>query len=187
MAIAAPETRCSSCACSAFHGDGQAAYCGTCGHPRSAHHGDGFRCASCRTPVGDEVAFCTGCGAPIDRRFLRAATDRAEVVGDALGRGVGRAASTAIATAAAPVYQKVWSERPSIPAWQKMLGFFAWPLGVLTPHGLVFIGGSFAVMVILGRHNPYQWFAWATKWLSILFLVTVAAAAVFGLILLQNQ
>ena len=54
----------------------------------------------------------------------------------------------------------------------------AWPLMVLTPHGLVFLGGSFLVMVVLGRHNPYSWAAWVTKWASVFLLVTLGIAVI---------
>lgn len=79
-----------------------------------------------------------------------------------------------IATAAAPVATVVWKERPNIPTWQKVLGAIAWPLMILTPHGWVFLAGSFFVMVVLGRHTPYSWAAWVTRAASWFVLVTLA-------------
>ncbi len=63
----------------------------------------------------------------------------------------------------------------SIPWWQKAFGVITWPVMVLTPHGWVFLAASFVLMVMLGRHTPYSWAVWVTKW-SVLFLLSTLLA-----------
>lgn len=171
------DARCGRCECQAFAGGEPAAFCADCGHARSDH--GRTVCGSCGAPVAEGTRFCVSCGAPVagDAR-APVPTSGIEQRAAEVGAAVGHATRAAVSVAAAPVATAVWTSRPSIPTWQKVVGVVAWPLMVLTPHGLVFLGGSFLVMVLLGRHTPYSWAAWITKWASIFLLVTIALAVV---------
>lgn len=175
--MSAADARCGRCECQAFVGGEPAAFCADCGHARS-DHGRTY-CGSCAAPVAAGTRFCVSCGAPV-ARDARAPVPNSGVEQRAaeVGAAVGHATRAAVSVAAAPVAAAVWTSRPSIPTWQKVIGVIAWPLMVLTPHGLVFLGGSFLVMVVLGRHNPYSWAAWVTKWASIFLLVTLVVAVI---------
>jgi hypothetical protein len=83
-----------------------------------------------------------------------------------------------VGIAAEPVVDTAWRNRPNIPTWQKVLGAVAWPVMLLTPHGWVFLVGSFFVMVILGDYTPYSWAAWVTKWAGIFLVITVVLAII---------
>lgn len=74
--------------------------------------------------------------------------------------------------------EKVWTERPDLPTWQKVIGAFGWGALLLTPHGWVILAVSFIVMVVLGRYNPYTWASWVTKWAGIFLLITLVLAVV---------
>jgi hypothetical protein len=85
--------------------------------------------------------------------------------------------------ASEPVVDTVWKNRPNIPTWQKVVGAVAWPVMLLTPHGWVFLGASFFVMVVLGDYTPYLWAVWVTKWGSIFLMVTVVLVVIFVIVL----
>lgn len=108
-----------------------------------------------------------------------------------LGRGIGSTAGYAtrsyVGIATEPVVDTVWTNRPNLPTWQKVIGTIAWPIIVLTPHGWLFLGASFFVMVILGDRSPYQWATWVTKWASVFLLVTATIAAIAAIILLAAK
>lgn len=174
---------CTRCDCTHFVGGDAARYCAECGHERSSHGKS--TCSSCGSPLPSEGAFCTSCGAPVTRLPGPQGPSDAETLGRGVGERLGYTARAAVAVAAQPVADATWRERPSIPTWQKVLGVVAWPLMVLTPHGLVFLGASFLVMVVLGRHNPYSWAVWVTKWASYFLVATVALILVVVLIYLS--
>lgn len=110
-------------------------------------------------------------------------------IGERIGRGIGGSGGYAVRSfagvASEPVVDTVWKNRPNIPTWQKVLGAIAWPVMLLTPHGWVFLGASFFVMVILGDHTPYSWAVWVTKWGSIFLAVTTALIVVAVIVVLS--
>lgn len=177
---------CSRCPCGGFVGGSSARFCADCGHSRSDHE---LRvCPSCGARLAEVSRHCTSCGAPLlaGARASRPSTP-VEQAAAQTGAAIGYATRTAVAVAAEPVASTVWKERPNIPTWQKVVGVIAWPLMVLTPHGLVFLGASFLVMVVLGRHNPYSWFAWVTRWSTRFLAVTVVIAVVVLAIYLGSR
>jgi hypothetical protein len=113
--------------------------------------------------------------------------DPSERVGRAIGKTGGYATRSLVGVASAPVVKTVWTDRPNIPTWQKVIGAVAWPLMALTPHGWLFLGGSFFVMVILGRSSPYEWATWITKWASVFLVVTVIVVVVIVLAIIAGN
>jgi hypothetical protein len=101
-----------------------------------------------------------------------------EKAGRSVGAFAGYAARGMVGTASKPVVDTIWTNRPNLPTWQKVVGVVTWPLMVLTPHGWVFLAASFLVMVLLGNSNPYQWAVWVTKASSWFLLVTVVIGAI---------
>lgn len=147
-----------------------------------AEAGERF-CSGCGHRTAPQDVFCGSCGSRLaDSAASEARSEARPGIGERIGRGVGSSGGYAVRSfagvATEPVVDTVWKNRPNIPTWQKVLGTVAWPVMLLTPHGWVFLGGSFFVMVILGDHTPYSWAAWVTKWGSIFLAVTVALIVV---------
>jgi hypothetical protein len=154
-----------------------------------AEAGEGF-CSGCGQLTAPQDAFCRSCGNRLaDSEASRGRPEARPGVGERIGRGVGSSGGYAVRTfagvATEPVVDTVWKHRPNIPTWQKVLGTIAWPVMLLTPHGWVFLGASFFVMVILGDHTPYSWAAWVTKWGSIFLAVTAALIVVAVIVVLS--
>jgi hypothetical protein len=103
-------------------------------------------------------------------------------LGERVGRGIGSttgyAARSFVGVAADPVVKTVWTDRPNMTAWQKVAGTIAWPLMLLTPHGWVFLGASFFMMVILGDKTPYSWAVWVTRWATRFLVVTLVLVVI---------
>lgn len=149
-------------------------------------------CAACGGPIALDDVFCRSCG----DRLAGPAASQAQPetrpgIGERIGRGVGSSGGYAVRSfagvATEPVVDTVWKNRPNIPTWQKVLGTVAWPVMLLTPHGWVFLGTSFFVMVILGDYTPYSWAVWVTKWGSIFLAVTAVLIVVVVVVVLSQH
>lgn len=149
-------------------------------------------CLGCGQLVAPLDAFCRSCGhrlpgASASPEGTTAQSEMRPGISERIGRGIGSGGGYAVRSftgvAAEPVVDTVWKNRPNVPTWQKVLGTVAWPVMLLTPHGWVFLGASFFVMVVLGDYTPYSWAVWVTKWGSIFLMVTVVLVVILVIVL----
>ena len=100
---------------------------------------------------------------------------------------MGHTTRSAVSVAAEPVVDKVWRERPELPAWQKVTGIVTWPILLFQPVGWMILIASFIVQVVLGRQNPYGWAVWVTKWSGVLLLICIAVGGPILLTTIAND